>query len=55
VLRLLMSQRQATRTEILIYLFLGEGLGCAVLTDGDVRRGHAGLAGEIAHVVTPPR
>ncbi len=34
------------------YLFLGEGLGCAVVADGDVRRGHAGLAGEIAHVVT---
>lgn len=35
-----------------VYLFLGEGVGCAVLTDGDVRRGHGGLAGEIAHVVT---
>ena len=35
-----------------VYLFLGEGLGCAVLTDGEVRRGHAGLAGEIAYVVT---
>ena len=30
----------------------GEGLGCAVLSDGEVRRGHAGLAGEIAHLVT---
>ena len=35
-----------------VYVFLGEGLGCAVLTDGEVRRGHAGLAGEIAYVVT---
>ena len=35
-----------------VYLFLGEGLGCAVLTDGEVRRGHRGLAGEIAHMVT---
>ncbi len=35
-----------------VYLFLGEGLGCAVVTDGEVRRGHAGLAGEIAYVVT---
>jgi predicted NBD/HSP70 family sugar kinase len=35
-----------------VYLFLGEGLGCAVLADGEVRRGHAGLAGEIAHMVT---
>ncbi len=35
-----------------VYLFLGEGLGCAVLADGEVRRGHAGLAGEVAHLVT---
>jgi predicted NBD/HSP70 family sugar kinase len=35
-----------------VYVFLGEGLGCAVLTDGQVRRGHTGLAGEIAYVVT---
>ena len=35
-----------------VYVFLGEGLGCAVLTDGEVRRGHAGLAGEIAYVMT---
>jgi predicted NBD/HSP70 family sugar kinase len=34
------------------YLFLGEGLGCAIVGDGSVRRGHAGLAGEIAHVIT---
>jgi predicted NBD/HSP70 family sugar kinase len=34
------------------YLFLGEGLGCAIVGDGEVRRGHAGLAGEIAHVLT---
>ena len=26
--------------------------GCAVVSDGEVRRGHAGVAGEIAHVVT---
>ncbi len=35
-----------------VYLFLGEGLGCAVVSDGEVRRGHAGLAGEIAHTLT---
>lgn len=35
-----------------VYLFLDEGLGCAVVTDGEVRRGASGLAGEIAHVVT---
>jgi DNA-binding Lrp family transcriptional regulator len=34
------------------YLHLGEGLGCAVVGDGEVQRGHRGLAGEIAHLVT---
>ena len=34
------------------YLYLGEGLGCAVVSDGEIRRGSAGLAGEIAHLVT---
>ncbi|MFG1658185.1 ROK family transcriptional regulator [Micromonospora chersina] len=34
------------------YLYLGEGLGCAIVDDGHVRRGRAGLTGEIAHVVT---
>jgi predicted NBD/HSP70 family sugar kinase len=35
-----------------VYVYLGEGIGCAVVSDGGVLRGHAGLAGEIAHVVT---
>ena len=34
------------------YLYLGEGLGCAVVADGMVRRGTTGIAGEIAHVIT---
>ncbi|MHA6800085.1 ROK family transcriptional regulator [Bounagaea algeriensis] len=34
------------------YVHLGEGLGCAVVTDGEVRRGQHGLAGEIAHLST---
>ncbi|MFI5911979.1 ROK family protein [Dactylosporangium sp. NPDC051541] len=34
------------------YLYLGEGLGCAIVNDGEVRRGHSGLTGEIAHVLT---
>lgn len=34
------------------YLFLGEGLGAATVSDGEVVRGHAGLAGEVAHIVT---
>ncbi|HEY6593303.1 MAG TPA: ROK family transcriptional regulator [Asanoa sp.] len=46
------SHGRAVGIRDFVYLFLGEGLGCAVLTDGEVRRGHAGLAGEIAHVVT---
>ncbi|MGW9492928.1 ROK family transcriptional regulator [Streptomyces prasinus] len=35
-----------------VYVHLGEGLGCAVVTDAEVRRGHHGLAGEIAHLFT---
>lgn len=34
------------------YLHLGAGLGCAVVSDGEVRRGFSGMAGEIAHLVT---
>jgi len=34
------------------YLFLGEGLGCAIVSDGEVRRGSSGIAGEIAHLLT---
>jgi predicted NBD/HSP70 family sugar kinase len=34
------------------YLFLDEGLGCAVVSDGAVKRGRTGLAGEIAHLIT---
>jgi predicted NBD/HSP70 family sugar kinase len=34
------------------YLYLGEGLGCAVVTEGEVRRGHRGLSGEVADVLT---
>ena len=33
------------------YVYLGEGLGCAVVADGEVRVGSRGLAGEVAHVV----
>lgn len=35
-----------------VYLHLGEGLGCAVVSDGEVRRGHHGVAGEIAYLHT---
>jgi predicted NBD/HSP70 family sugar kinase len=49
------AERAAAASEGLddfAYLYLGEGLGCAVVADGEVRRGHGGLAGEIAHVLT---
>lgn len=35
-----------------VYIYLGEGLGAAVVSDGEVRRGHAGMSGEIAHLMT---
>ncbi|MEV5575231.1 ROK family transcriptional regulator [Spirillospora sp. NPDC052269] len=34
------------------YLYLGEGLGCAIVSDGCVLRGDRGLAGEVSHLVT---
>jgi len=30
-----------------VYLYLGQGLGAAIVSDGEVRRGHGGIAGEI--------
>ena len=35
------------------YLYLGEGLGAAVVAGGVVLRGAGGLAGEVSHVVVP--
>jgi predicted NBD/HSP70 family sugar kinase len=48
------AERSASPTPLddFAYIYLGEGLGCAMVSDGEVRRGHAGLAGEIAHLVT---
>src|SRR3954470_18410036 len=37
------------------YLHLGEGLGCAVVSDGQVLRGHRGIAGEVTHLITVGR
>jgi predicted NBD/HSP70 family sugar kinase len=34
------------------YLHLGDGLGCAVVSDSEVRRGARGIAGEISHLIT---
>ena len=39
------------RLDDIAHLYLGEGLGCAVAADDELRRGHRGLAGEIAHVL----
>jgi predicted NBD/HSP70 family sugar kinase len=46
------AARAEHRTHDFVYLYLGEGVGAAVVSDGEVRRGHAGMAGEIAHVIT---
>jgi len=43
---------RADRPQDFVYVYLGEGVGAAVVSDGEVRRGHAGVAGEIAHVPT---
>jgi predicted NBD/HSP70 family sugar kinase len=43
---------RAEHRDDFVYVYLGEGVGCAVVSDGEVLRGHAGVAGEIAHVVT---
>jgi predicted NBD/HSP70 family sugar kinase len=34
------------------YLFLDDGMGCAIVSDAEVRRGAGGLAGEVAHLIT---
>jgi len=47
------QQQRGTELNDFVYLHLGEGLGCAVITDAEVRRGHRGLAGEIAHILVP--
>ncbi|GHH33790.1 ROK family transcriptional regulator [Lentzea cavernae] len=46
------AEQTALGTSDFAYLYLGEGLGCALVADGEVRRGHSGLAGEISHLVT---
>lgn len=46
------AEHAASGVSDFAYLYLGEGLGCALVSDGEVRRGHSGLAGEIAHLIT---
>jgi predicted NBD/HSP70 family sugar kinase len=48
----LAERDQAEKHDDFAYLYLGEGLGCAVVNDGGIRRGHTGLTGEIAHLLT---
>lgn len=42
----------ATDLEDFFYCHLGHGLGGAIVRSGEVVRGHDGLAGEIAHILT---
>lgn len=46
------EREQAEAPDDFAYLYLGEGLGCAIVNDGEIRRGRTGLTGEIAHVLT---
>jgi predicted NBD/HSP70 family sugar kinase len=46
------AARAERRADDFVYVYLGDGVGAAVVSDAEVRRGHAGLAGEIAHVTT---
>jgi predicted NBD/HSP70 family sugar kinase len=48
------AEREAGESQLdnFVYIHLGEGLGCAVVGEGEVKRGHRGVAGEIAHVLT---
>ncbi|MDY7090450.1 MAG: ROK family protein [Actinomycetota bacterium] len=46
------AERKANPLDDFAYVYLDEGLGCAILSDGEVRRGHHGLAGEVAHLIT---
>ena len=49
------AEREHARTVALndfAYVFLGEGLGAAMVSDGQIVRGDTGLAGEIAHLIT---
>jgi predicted NBD/HSP70 family sugar kinase len=50
-----LAERDGTSTAALDdfgYVFLGQGLGSAIISAGQVIRGRAGLAGEVAHLIT---
>lgn len=46
------AERSVAPVDDFAYVYLDEGLGCAIVSDGEVRRGHHGLAGEVAHLIT---
>ncbi len=46
------AERAAAPMDDFAFVYLDEGLGCAIVSDGEVRRGHRGVAGEVAHLVT---
>ncbi len=50
-----LAERSASDSDLddFAFLYLGEGLGSALVADGSVVRGATGLAGEVAHVVVP--
>lgn len=46
--------RDADKHDDIILVTLGTGIGCGIIVDGKVLRGHKGLAGEIGHFVVNP-
>jgi predicted NBD/HSP70 family sugar kinase len=46
------AERAAMPADDFAYVYLDEGLGCAIVSDGQVRRGRRGVAGEVAHLIT---
>ncbi len=40
---------KAHKCQNLIYIVAGQGLGCGIITDGNIMRGEMGFAGEIGH------
>ena len=46
------AEPQSPAGDDFAYLYLGAGVGCSIVTDGEILRGHTGLAGELAHIIT---
>lgn len=40
---------KAKKCHNLVYIVAGQGLGCGIITDGNIMRGEVGFAGEIGH------